>query len=218
METSSARRGEENEFSGTYPFHTLLIRVTTNVHLESLAIMSIRAAWTARIRENMCENNIDASEDYDEDFPIDLALLEEGQSLSQVVSSVSEKPLTAGIENAIAAALAPEGNYAHFTEESPAASVNRLAKINFIKNLKMLTSSTSARAQMVTENRNNSKDEPTLFTFACPNARFGWQLHQPNHKYYQEQKSCFSVAILRQTERKAETLDRHFKLYFLFFS
>jgi hypothetical protein len=70
----------------------------------------------------------DTPGDYGEDFPIDPALLEEGESLSQVVGGTSDKALTAGIEDAITDALTPESDYVSL-KESPAAFVNRLAKI-----------------------------------------------------------------------------------------
>ncbi len=99
--------------------------------------------------------NADTSEDYEENFLIDSALLEEEKSLSQVVDDISDKTLTAGIEDVITDALTFESDYVSL-KKSPAAFVNRLTKI---------------------------KDEPTLFTFACPNARLGCD-YIIHNKYY----------------------------------
>ncbi len=126
--------------------------------------------------------NADTSEDYEENFLIDSALLEEEKSLSQVVDDISDKTLTAGIEDVITDALTFKSDYVSL-KKSPAAFVNRSTKINIIKNLKVLISSTASRAQMMTQNYNNSKDEPTLFTFACPNARLGCD-YIIHNKYY----------------------------------
>lgn len=55
--------------------------------------------------------NADTSEDYEENFLIDSALLEEEKSLSQVVDDISDKTLTAGIEDVITDALTFKSDY-----------------------------------------------------------------------------------------------------------
>jgi len=52
----------------------------------------------------------DIPADYNKDFPVDLALLEEGNTLSYVVGGITDLALTTGIEDAISDALAPKSD------------------------------------------------------------------------------------------------------------
>jgi len=69
--------------------------------------------------------NTNTSEDYEKNFLIDSALLEEEKSLSQIVDDISDKTLTADIEDVITDALTFESDYVSL-KKSSAAFVNRL--------------------------------------------------------------------------------------------
>ncbi len=182
----------QNEFRDIYSLHTLLLWVTINAHLEALVPWTSSNMNRGNQGKQVQQHHVtlkaliiiseNAAEDYEENFLIDSASLEKEKSLSQVVDDISDKTLTAGIEDVITDALTFESDYVSL-KKSPAAFVNRLTKINIIKNLKVMISSTASRAQMMTQNYNNSKDEPTLFTFACPNARLGCD-YIIHNKYY----------------------------------
>lgn len=156
----------------------------------------------------------DISADYDQEFPVDPALLEERKTLSQVVGGITDLALITGIEDAISDALAPKPDPVRL-EASSADFVRQLSKINIVKNMHLLTISTESRELgMASHSKRNSKDSSTHFTFTCSNAHLGCD-YTTAHEYYLEKSHSVSCILAPGREtlkvKQTKTEDQNFK-------